>query len=57
MSQVLQEYPEMASTQHALYRALGIDAQAHTVQMLARVGYAQGAKPSPRRKLDTMIKT
>jgi hypothetical protein len=57
MSQVLQEYPEMASTQQALYRALGTDANTRTVQMLARVGYAKGAKPSPRRELDTMIKT
>ncbi len=33
------------------------DAANRTVQMLARVGYAQGAKPSPRRELNTMIKT
>ena len=56
MSQVLQEYPEMSEMQQSLYRALGIDARANTVQMLARLGYASGAEPSPRRALDTLIK-
>lgn len=57
MSQALQEYPEMAGTQASLYRALKLDPRAQVVQMLARIGYASGAQPSPRRELDTMIRT
>lgn len=57
MSQALQEYAEMAEPQTALYGALAMDPRAHTLQMLARVGYASGAFPSPRRELDTLIRT
>jgi Nitroreductase family len=57
MSQVLQEYSEMNATQQNLYRTLAIDQKTHTIQMLARVGFAQGAYPSPRRELDAIIKS
>lgn len=57
MSQALQEYKEMAAVQRDLYSALGVDARTHTLQMLARLGYATGAQPSPRRALEDLIKT
>lgn len=57
MSQALQEYAQMADVQRRLYRTLGVDAGTHTVQMLARLGYATGAQPSPRRALEDLIKT
>lgn len=57
MSQVLQEYAEMDPVQRSLYHTLHIEPATHTVQMLARLGYASGAYPSPRRELDTLIRT
>jgi hypothetical protein len=56
MSQVLQEYAEMAATQIDFYRRLGIDPKTTTVQMLWRLGYAEAPGPSPRRPLDAIIR-
>ncbi|MEQ9641951.1 MAG: twin-arginine translocation pathway signal protein [Alphaproteobacteria bacterium] len=53
VSQVLQEYPEMAALQARFLDDVG--EQGRTVQMLARLGYAATPKPSPRRRLDDII--
>ena len=55
LSQVLQEYAEMRSTQEAFLRMTKTP-NGHTVQMLFRLGYAEPPEPSPRRALkDLMI--
>ncbi|RED48093.1 Acg family FMN-binding oxidoreductase [Aestuariispira insulae] len=55
MSQALQEYPEMASNNGAIHELLA-PAAGDTVQMLARLGYADRSAPSPRWPLETFIK-
>lgn len=56
MSQVLQEYPEMAALQSVFHQT--VDARpGETVQMLVRLGYAVPPGPSPRRRLDDLILT
>jgi hypothetical protein len=50
MSQLLQEYPEMADKQGQFLEAVGAEPGA-TVQMLARLGYGEAPGPSPRRRL------
>jgi nitroreductase len=47
VSQSLQEYPEMTPHFNALRQQLQLGAKA-TVQMLARIGYAEPGHPSPR---------
>lgn len=54
VSQVLQEYPEMAGLQQEFRGVIGAPPQA-TVQMLFRLGYAERGSPSPRRPLDALI--
>jgi hypothetical protein len=54
MSQVLQEYAEMADLTREALRLLQPDAGEH-VQMLVRLGYGVGARPSPRRGVDAHI--
>lgn len=56
MSQVLQEYPEMAALQKEFLALIGTP-PSHTVQMLFRLGYAAPAEPSPRRPLEQMLIT
>ncbi|MBK8016210.1 MAG: twin-arginine translocation pathway signal protein [Betaproteobacteria bacterium] len=56
MSQVLQEYPEMASLQRTFYDTVKLDPARLTVQMLARLGYAIPAPPSPRRPLEDILR-
>ncbi len=56
MSQVLQEYPEMAELQAAFHETIGTPAGG-TVQMLIRLGYGTSPGPSPRRRLDDLILT
>lgn len=53
LSQALQEYPEMAAHHAAIHARLA--PQGGTVQMLARIGYADLPAPSPRWPLDTRI--
>ena len=53
LSQALQEYPEMAAPYAAIHARLA--PEGGTVQMLARIGYADLPKPSPRWPLDTRI--
>jgi hypothetical protein len=56
VSQALQEFPEMNGPRTALHRALALDPQRSTVQMLARTGFAlQPAQPSPRRGLQALL--
>jgi nitroreductase len=54
MSQALQEYAEMADLQAELLARLNPPAGEH-VQMLVRLGYAEGARPAPRRPLDAIL--
>ncbi len=53
LSQCLQEYPEMAAYHAAIHARLA--AGGGTVQMLARIGYADLPSPSPRWPLETRI--
>lgn len=57
MSQALQEYPEMRAQFLGLHQDLGTDPQKETIQMLARIGYAPAAAPTPRRKLNDLIRS
>lgn len=57
LSQALQEFPEMRGPYVAVHRALALDPQRSTLQMLARTGFAmEAAQPSPRRGLQAMLK-
>ncbi|MBX2856602.1 MAG: twin-arginine translocation pathway signal protein [Rhodobacteraceae bacterium] len=53
LSQVLQEYPEMAELYAKTPEMLGVTGR--TVQMLARVGYGPEIDPTPRWPLETKI--
>lgn len=56
LSQALQEFPEVKGPYDALHQTLAFDPGRHTVQMLARTGFAlQAAQPSPRRGLQAML--
>lgn len=57
MSQALQEFPEMREQFLGLHHDLGTDPQTQTIQMLARIGYAQSTAPTPRRKLGDLIRS
>jgi hypothetical protein len=54
VSQVLQEYSEMAELQREFLTALGIS-NGQTVQMLFRLGYSEPVPPSPRRRLGALL--
>ncbi|MFY8105827.1 MAG: Acg family FMN-binding oxidoreductase [Elstera sp.] len=54
MSQLLQEYPEMAGAQQRLLAELGTKAP-ERVQMLARIGYGPEVPPAPRRDPASLI--
>lgn len=54
VSQVLQEYPEMAGLQREFLGVVGVPS-AQTVQMLFRLGYCDAQPPSPRRPLDALL--
>ena len=55
MSQLLQEYSEMAELKARFLEAVGAGA-GQTVQMLARLGHAPRVGPAPRRRLGDMIR-
>lgn len=55
VSQLLQEYPEMAELQ-ARFLALAAPAPGTSVQMLYRLGYAAATPPSPRRELASILR-
>lgn len=54
MSQLLQEYPEMAEAQRQLMAELEVHAP-ERVQMLARIGYGPTPSPAPRRDPASLI--
>jgi hypothetical protein len=56
MSQLLQEFPEMAALRSRLHDELGVRPGSGLVQMLARIGRADPVSPSPRRELDSIIR-
>ena len=53
LSQALQEYGEMQSHYQRVHKLLAEDG--HTIQMLARLGYAESVPPSPRWPLEAKI--
>ena len=55
LQQALQEYPEQAQPYAAIHALLGAPRPANTVQMWARVGYAEPVGPAPRRGLDAHL--
>jgi Nitroreductase family len=55
LSQALQEFPEMLPVLAEHKRALGLP-DSDTVQMFFRLGRASPVEPSPRRKLDDIIR-
>lgn len=56
MSQLLQEFPEMADLQGRLLDVLGAEPPAH-VQMIVRLGHAAQPGPKPRRPVDAIVVT
>jgi hypothetical protein len=57
MSQLMQEFPEMAELQARYYQALGVPRGGATLQMLARIGHASPIGPSPRRELAAVVRS
>jgi hypothetical protein len=58
LSQALQEFPQMRGPYEAIHKTLGLTASGETLQMLSRVGFAVERRgPSPRRRLDSMLRT
>jgi nitroreductase len=55
MSQALEDYPAMIESQQKLYQVLTVTPEKETVQMLARIGYADPAPLSPRRNLPDLV--
>jgi hypothetical protein len=55
-SQTLQEYAEMGDLYAEMRNTLGAGAD-ETIQMLARIGYAEDVPPSPRRGLESIIQS
>ncbi len=56
VSQLLQEYPEMAAMQARLVDETDTP-EGQRIQMLFRLGYAEAPAPSPRRPLDDLLRT
>lgn len=56
LSQALQEYPEQQGPYGDIHRLCGAAATGQTLQMWARVGYAQPVDPAPRRRLADFIR-
>jgi hypothetical protein len=54
VSQALQEFPEMREQYNALRSHLGV-ANASTLQMFARLGYAESQPPAPRWPLESKV--
>ena len=54
LSQVLQEYPDMAELQEQFLAYLGV-AEGHTMQMLFRFGTAEPVGHSARRRVEDII--
>ena len=56
LSQALQEYAEQQQPYADIHALAGANTPGATVQMWARVGYAQGVEPAPRRRLRDFIR-
>ena len=56
LSQALQEYAEQQKPYADIHALVGATARGETVQMWARVGYAQPVEPAPRRRLHDFIR-
>ncbi|TXH86656.1 MAG: twin-arginine translocation pathway signal protein [Rhodoferax sp.] len=56
LSQALQEYPEQQGPYGDIHRLCGAAATGQTLQMWARVGYAQPVPPAPRRRFTDFIR-
>jgi hypothetical protein len=55
LQQALQEYPEQARLHAEIHALVGAARPAQTVQMWARVGFAEPVGPAPRRGVDAHI--
>lgn len=55
LQQALQEYPEQARPHADIHTLLQAPPPTHTVQMWARVGFAQAVGPAPRRGVDAHL--
>lgn len=55
MSQLLEYSPAMVELQRSLYRTLDVSSDKATIQMLARVGYADSVPPTPRRDISEFL--
>lgn len=55
LQQALQEYPEQAQPYGEIHALVGAARPAQTVQMWARVGFAEPVDPAPRRGVDAHI--
>lgn len=55
MSQALEDYPAMSESQQKLYQTLTVTPEKETVQMLARIGYADPSPLTPRRNLRDLV--
>ncbi len=55
LSQALQEFPEMLPLRAEIRQILGL-AESETLQMFFRIGRAAAVEPSPRRRLDDIIR-
>lgn len=55
LQQALQEYPEQAKPYAAIHSALGAERPRQTVQMWARVGFAEPVERAPRRGVDAQL--
>ena len=56
LSQALQEYPEQQKTYADIHALAGATLPGQTVQMWARVGYAEAVTAAPRRALEDFIR-
>jgi hypothetical protein len=56
LSQALQEYAEQVKPYADIHALTGASRPGQTVQMWARVGYAQHVEPAPRRRLQDFIR-
>ncbi len=55
LQQALQEYPEQAQPHAQIHALVGAERPAQTVQMWARVGFAEPVGPAPRRGVDAHV--
>ena len=54
MSQILEEYEDMATLKEEFYQYLKVP-KSHTLQMLFRIGYAKPVEHTPRRNINALL--